>query len=91
MADRFAANLRGLRRRARLSQEELAFRAALHRTQVSLLETGQRLPRCETLVKLAGALGATPNDLLSGIVWEPVISISGGLKVIGPEESGRHG
>jgi transcriptional regulator with XRE-family HTH domain len=91
MADRFAANLRRLRLAAGLSQEELAFRSAIHRTQISLLETGRRLPRFETLVKLAGAVGATPNDLLAGIEWEPIISITGGLKVTGPEGSGEHG
>jgi transcriptional regulator with XRE-family HTH domain len=47
MAERFAANLRRLREAAGLSQEELAFRAQIHRTQISLLETGQRLPRFE--------------------------------------------
>ena len=65
-SERFAANLRRLRDEADLSQEELAFRAAIHRTQVSLLEGGRRMPRVETLVKLAGSLGATPNDLLDG-------------------------
>jgi transcriptional regulator with XRE-family HTH domain len=81
-SNRFAANLRRLRGAAGLSQEELAFRAAIHRTQVSLLEGGHRMPRVFTLVCLAGALGATPNDLLDGIVWEPIVSVSGGLVVI---------
>jgi hypothetical protein len=43
------------------------------------------MPRVLTLVCLAGALAATPNDLLDGIVWEPVISIGGGLVVTPPE------
>jgi transcriptional regulator with XRE-family HTH domain len=90
-AGRFAVNLRRLRNEAGLSQEELAFRSAIHRTQISLLETGGRLPRIETLVKLAGAVGATPNDLLSGIEWEPIISVTGGLKVIDPEGPAEHG
>jgi transcriptional regulator with XRE-family HTH domain len=88
---RFAANLRRLRREAGLSQEELAFRAAIHRTQVSLLETGGRLPRVETLVKLAGGVGATPNDLLAGIVWEPIVSVTGGLKVSSEKDPVDHG
>lgn len=91
MADRFAANLRRLRVAAGLSQEELAFRSALHRTQISLLENGGRLPRCETLVKLAGAVGATPNDLLCGIEWEPVVAVTGGLRIVEPGGQVRHG
>jgi transcriptional regulator with XRE-family HTH domain len=82
---RFAANLRRLRGAAGLSQEELAFRAAIHRTQVSLLETGHRMPRVFTLVCLAGALGATADDLLDGITWEPIVSVSGGLVVTAPK------
>lgn len=70
---RFAANLRGLREVAGLSQEDLAFRSEIHRTQVSFIESGNRMPRLDTLVKLAGALGVTPNDLLDGIVWEPSV------------------
>jgi transcriptional regulator with XRE-family HTH domain len=78
---RFAANLRRLRGGAGLSQETLAFRAGMHRTQISLLEGGERMPRVETLVKLAGALGATPSDLLDGIDWEPIETVTGGLVV----------
>ncbi|HEX3737342.1 MAG TPA: helix-turn-helix transcriptional regulator [Solirubrobacterales bacterium] len=78
---RFAANLRRLRGEADLSQEELAFRAAVHRTQVGLLEGGQRLPRFETLIKLAGALGVSPAALTEGIAWEPIEAVTGGLVV----------
>jgi transcriptional regulator with XRE-family HTH domain len=85
MSDRFAANLVKARQAADLSQEELAFRAAIHRTQISLLENGNRLPRFETLVKLAGALGVSVADLTDGIAWEPIVSVSGGLKVADPK------
>ncbi|HEY2054585.1 MAG TPA: helix-turn-helix transcriptional regulator [Solirubrobacterales bacterium] len=87
-AERFAANLRLLRDDADLSQEGLAFRAGMHRTQISLLEGGDRMPRVETLVKLAGGLGATPDDLLDGIAWEPVEALSGGL-VVAPPDGGE--
>ncbi|HEX3360678.1 MAG TPA: helix-turn-helix transcriptional regulator [Solirubrobacterales bacterium] len=80
-SERFAANLKQIRRDAGQSQEDTAFRAGLHRTQVSLLESGDRLPRIETLVKLAGALNSTPNDLLDGIDWEPIEAVTGGLVV----------
>jgi transcriptional regulator with XRE-family HTH domain len=82
---RFAANMRRLRRVAGISQEELAFRSSLHRTQISLLENGHRMPRVHTLVCLAGALGVTPNDLLDGITWEPIVAVGGGLVVTSPE------
>ncbi len=81
-SERFAANLRRLRHETGLSQEVVAFCAGVHRTQVSLLEGGERMPRVETLVKLAGALGITPNDLLDGIAWEPIETVTGGLVVI---------
>jgi len=79
--ERFGANLRRRRAEIGISQEELAFRAAIHRTQVSLLEGGDRLPRFETLVKLAGALEVPISSLAEGIEWEPIISIQGGLIV----------
>lgn len=82
MSERFAENLVQLRRAAGYSQEDVAFRAGIHRTQVSLLENGSRLPRIETLVKLAGALDVTPDAILDGIVWEPIVRTSGGLKVL---------
>ena len=86
MSERFALNLVTLRRAAGFSQEELAFRAGIHRTQVSLLESGNRLPRLETLIKLAGALEVNSSELLDGIVWEPVVRTSGGLKVSGSKD-----
>jgi transcriptional regulator with XRE-family HTH domain len=82
---RFAANLRRLREEAGLAQEDIAFHAAVHRTQISLLENGRRMPRVLTLVCLAGALAATPNDLLDGIVWEPIVAVGGGL-IVNPSE-----
>jgi len=85
MSDRFAANLVQARHARGLSQEELAFRAGVHRTQVSLLENGNRLPRFETLIKLAGALSVSVADLTDGIAWEPIVSISGGIKVADPK------
>jgi transcriptional regulator with XRE-family HTH domain len=68
--DRFAMNLRHARQTAGISQEELAERCELHRTEVSLLERGGREPRLGTMVKLATALGTTPEDLCKGITWD---------------------
>lgn len=68
---RFAENLVRCRKAADLSQEALAFRASLHRTEVGMLERGVRIARVDTLVKLAGALGVTPDELLDGLDWQP--------------------
>ena len=67
--DRFSVSLRKARQRAEISQEELGFRCDLHRTEISLLERGGREPRLGTIVKLAGALGVTPEYLCTGIAW----------------------
>lgn len=66
---RFGENLIRLRNRVDLSQVETAKRSGLHLTEVSLLERGLRLPRLDTIVKLAGAIEAEPCELLTGMVW----------------------
>jgi transcriptional regulator with XRE-family HTH domain len=71
VADQFGRNLAYCRRRAKLSQEELAVRASLHRTAVGQLERGERVARIDTLVKLAGSLGIPPGELLDGMGWDP--------------------
>ncbi|MGA7965555.1 MAG: helix-turn-helix transcriptional regulator [Gammaproteobacteria bacterium] len=69
LAERFGANLFLLRRRAGFSQEELARYAALHRTEIGLLEHGRRLARVDTVVKLSGSLSVTPGELFTGVGW----------------------
>lgn len=65
--ERFAANLREIRLRRGLSQEALADLCDVHRTEVSLLERGQREPRLMTIVRLAHALEVTPAELLANL------------------------
>lgn len=67
----FSKNLVRARAKAQISQEELAGRAEVHRTQIGLLEAAKRGPRLETVIKLAGALEVDPCDLISGIRWKP--------------------
>ena len=83
---RFGANLKTIRRRRGISQEDLAFMAGLHRTETGMLERGIRLPRIDTFVKLCGSLDAKPNELLSGIVWVPGGLRPGGMRAIGDDE-----
>ena len=69
IAARFAENLVVLRGRAGLSQGRTAERSGLHITEIGLLERGLRLPRLDTIVKLAGGLGIEPCVLLAGMKW----------------------
>jgi transcriptional regulator with XRE-family HTH domain len=71
VAERFAANLVRERKRAGLTQEDLGWRAAVHRTEISQLERGLRVPRIDTLVRVAASLDVHPGVLLVGIVWIP--------------------
>lgn len=80
VAKQFGINLVRARKRAGLSQEAAALRASLHRTEISLLERGERTPRIDTAIKVAGAVGVSPAELFEGIVWEP-----------GEVQSGRFG
>jgi transcriptional regulator with XRE-family HTH domain len=81
VAARFGENLVRCRLEADLSQEELAHNASLHRTEVGLLERGARVPRIDTLVKLAGALSVEPSRLIEGIDWTPGRVTAGSFSV----------
>jgi transcriptional regulator with XRE-family HTH domain len=74
-------NLRRARKAAGLSQEDVGFRAGLHRTAVSQLERGERVPRADSVIRLAGVLGIPPGDLLAGVVWEPIAYTAGGYGI----------
>ncbi|HEU4906187.1 MAG TPA: helix-turn-helix transcriptional regulator [Solirubrobacterales bacterium] len=69
VGQRFGENLRRARRRVGISQEELGTRSSLHRTEIGLLERGERVPRIDTLIKVASALEIQPGELLVGIEW----------------------
>ncbi len=66
---RASANLVAARLKAGLTQEELADRCGLHRTEISLLEREGREPRLGTLIKLADSLGVPPGQLCAGVAW----------------------
>lgn len=63
----FGERLRNLRKVTRLSQEELADRAGLHRTYVGAVERGERNVSLVNIVKLARALKVAPSTLLEGV------------------------
>ena len=66
---RFGERLVELRDATDISQEELGFRAGLHRTEIGRLERGTRIPGLATLLKLAGALAVSMDELTKGMAW----------------------
>jgi transcriptional regulator with XRE-family HTH domain len=64
LQQRFGDMIRRRRKAAGLGQEALADKAGLHRTHVSLLERGQRMPTLAVVKKLAVALDTTMASLM---------------------------
>lgn len=62
---KFGAKLRQVRKQKHISQEELAFRAKLHRTYVSDVERGSRNISIENVEKIAKALNLNVSELFS--------------------------
>lgn len=75
-----ARNLVELRGRVGLSQDATAERAGLHRGEVALIEAKKRLPRLDTIVKLAGAIEVRPCELLAGMAWNLDPAVEEGSK-----------
>jgi transcriptional regulator with XRE-family HTH domain len=83
-AQRLGRNVFKARRRAGFSQEELGALASLHRSHIGFIEIGQRLPRADTLIKLASALAGGVEELVAGIEWViPAPARSGSFAVQG--------
>ncbi len=89
VAGYFGKNLRLHRRRAGLSQEGLGERADLHRTEIGLLERGARVPRIDTVIKLASTLSIRPGELLDGIQWSRDSDQPGGFELRSSGEAGK--
>lgn len=64
LVSRLGKRVRILRIEAKLSQEELAFRAGMKRSYLSDLERGTRNPSVRALERLAVALQVHPTKLL---------------------------
>jgi len=87
---RFAQNLARARKRAGLTQEEVAARASLGRDTVWKYEAEIHAPILDVLVRLAGAVSVPPAELLDGIVYRPsFIGLGEGRYEVGAE--GRRG
>lgn len=62
---RFGLAIRQRRQELGISQEELSFRAGLHRTYISDIERGSRNPSLENIEKLAKALEVSVSVLFA--------------------------
>jgi len=61
----FGDRIRVLRLAKGLSQEELAFRAGMHRTYLGGIERGERNPALKNIAAIAKALDVTLSELFS--------------------------
>jgi transcriptional regulator with XRE-family HTH domain len=61
----FADELRKLRLKAGLTQEEVAARARVTREYVSMLESGKNTPTIDVFIRLCRAVGTAPAELIS--------------------------
>lgn len=59
--------LRNAREAAGLTQEELAHRAEVDRTYISMLENDRKSPTVDMLFRLCDALDASPSAILSKV------------------------
>ena len=66
IASHLARNLASLRHTRSLTQQELARAAAVPRSTIANLESGEGNPSLAVLVKVAGALGVPIDELLAG-------------------------
>ncbi|MGD1120242.1 MAG: helix-turn-helix transcriptional regulator [Dehalococcoidales bacterium] len=59
----FGSHIRSLRKRAELSQEDVADKAGIHVTYLSGIERGLRNPALKNIRRLAQALGVPTKEL----------------------------
>ncbi|MDX9924435.1 MAG: helix-turn-helix transcriptional regulator [Ignavibacteriaceae bacterium] len=64
---KFGKKVRELRKKKNLSQEQLAFKANLHRTYIGMIERAEKNITLNNIEKIANALGITIKELFSEI------------------------
>jgi transcriptional regulator with XRE-family HTH domain len=67
LAHAFGTVLKRHRKKAGLSQEELAHRASMHSTAISLYERGLRQPNLHTVFVIADKLGISSAELVKEV------------------------
>ena len=63
---KFGRNVQATRQALKISQEELAFRAGLHRTYIGMVERAERSISPQNAKKIADALNVKLDLLLNG-------------------------
>lgn len=71
VTEQFGRNLRAIRKRTGLSQEDLRWKSGLHRTHISSMELGKITPGIDTVVRLAEFFDVPVGDFFAGIGPEP--------------------
>jgi len=61
---KFGKRVRELRNEMGISQEELAYRAGLHRTYIGMIERGEKNITIKNIEKLANALAVEIKELV---------------------------
>jgi transcriptional regulator with XRE-family HTH domain len=62
-----ADRMRRLREKQGFSQEAFADHCGLHRTAISLIERGKRVPSLTTLLTISRGFGISVSELLRGV------------------------
>lgn len=99
VAEQLGLNLRKIRRRADMSQDDLARKSGVHHTEISLLERGGRIPRLDTAIRVLESTGGDARDLVEGVGWEgpeswdqkgwfTIVGLSGPVDVRPPRRGG---
>lgn len=70
----FGLVLRILRKRAGLSQEQLALEAGIERNFVSLIERGINQPTIRVIFKLANALQISPSEVIRAVEQHLIVT-----------------
>jgi transcriptional regulator with XRE-family HTH domain len=64
---KFGEKVRALRKERKLSQEELSFKAELHRTYIGMIERAEKNITLVNIEKIAKALNVELKELFNGI------------------------
>jgi transcriptional regulator with XRE-family HTH domain len=65
--EKLGNNIRARRNELEISQEELSFRADLHRTYIGAVERGEKNVSFKNLIKICKALNLPISELTKGI------------------------
>lgn len=83
----FSATLKTLRKEHRLTQQELADKSGISRSNINTWELGKSLPLPDGLIALADAFGCTVDYLLGRESEEGVIVVSGDFNLSETEKT----